>query len=188
MKTSHRLAGPDATPPTPWSYWVVERQLLASAYPGARDPAEHRQKLLSLLDAGIRTIVNLMEESETDHQGAPFVRYEATAAQLSTDQDVGGLRFPIPDVPVPTRDGMTTILDHIDDSLSRDRPVYVHCWGGVGRTGTVVACWMLRHGLATPDNVLAILARLRQQDAERGHRTSPETDMQREFVRHWWGG
>ena len=24
--------------------------------------------------------------------------------------------------------------------------MYLHCWGGVGRTGTVVGCWLVRHG------------------------------------------
>ncbi len=31
---------------------------------------------------------------------------------------------------------MTTILDAIDASMTVDKPVYVHCWGGVGWTGT----------------------------------------------------
>jgi protein-tyrosine phosphatase len=35
---------------------------------------------------------------------------------------------------------MTTILDAIDESMTAGKPVYVHCWGGMGRTGTVIGC------------------------------------------------
>ena len=34
----------------------------------------------------------------------------------------------------------------IDEAMSAGKAVYVHCWGGVGRTGTVVGCWLVRHG------------------------------------------
>lgn len=80
---------------------------------------------------------------------------------------------------------MTAILDAIDDSLAAGRATYVHCWGGVGRTGTVVACWPLRHAMATQANVLDVLASLRKQDYERGHRESPENAEQRQFVASW---
>ena len=35
--------------------------------------------------------------------------------------------------------------------------VYVHCWGGIGRTGTTVGCWFVRHG-RTGDQALAEIA------------------------------
>ena len=80
---------------------------------------------------------------------------------------------------------MTAILDAIDDSLTAGKPTYVHCWGGVGRTGTVIGCWLLRHGLAEPSNVLEVLMRLRKQDQERRQRMSPETAEQQRFVKSW---
>ena len=62
---------------------------------------------------------------------------------------------------------MVSILDAIDDSVKVGKPVYVHCWGGVGRTGMVIGCWLLRHGLAKSSDVLDMLMRLRKQDRER---------------------
>ena len=47
-----------------------------------------------------------------------------------------------------------------------------------------VGCWLIRHGRATPETVLETLAALRE-GADRGHRRSPETPAQREFVRGW---
>lgn len=33
-------------------------------------------------------------------------------------------------------------------ALAAGQTVYVHCYGGIGRTGTVVGCWLVRHGLS----------------------------------------
>lgn len=179
-KPPYVLAGPHSDPPADWMYWVVEDQLLAGPYPGSSVPQDHRIKIATLVDAGIATIINLMEGPELQR----FVPYEPIFRELAGEQ-VRFLRFPIPDAGVPSRDLMLSILDVIDESMKRGRPVYVHCWGGVGRTGTVVGCWLLRHGLATADDVLSKLTQLRRKDVRRGRRESPETPEQREFVRGW---
>ena len=80
---------------------------------------------------------------------------------------------------------MASILDAIDNAVGSGKPVYVHCWGGIGRTGTVVGCWMLRHRLAEPSDVLGVLIQIRQQDKERRNRMSPETAAQQRFVKPW---
>jgi protein-tyrosine phosphatase len=69
--------------------------------------------------------------------------------------------------------------------MTAGNPVYVHCWGGVGRTGTVIGCWLLRHGLAEPGDVLKVLMELRQQDQQRRQRMSPESPEQQRFVKGW---
>ena len=98
---------------------------------------------------------------------------------------VSCVRYPIPDLSAPTASQMASILHVIDAAVATGRPVYVHCWGGVGRTGTVVGCWMLRHRLAEPTDVLDVLMRLRRQDKERRNRMSPETAAQQRFVKSW---
>ena len=56
------------------------------------------------------------------------------------------LAFPIPDISIPADPNqMIAILDAIDAALFEGHGVYIHCWGGVGRTGTVVVCWLKRH-------------------------------------------
>ncbi len=179
-KSHYALAGPHSDPPADWMYWVAEGQLLAGPYPGSSDPREHRSKIQTLVAARIATVINLMQGPEL----LRFAPYQPVFGELAAEQ-VGFLQFPIRDVSVPSQDLMLSILDAIDESMHQGRAVYVHCWGGVGRTGTVVGCWMLRHGLATPDDVLTKLARLRNQDKMRGNRESPETEEQRMFVQEW---
>jgi hypothetical protein len=81
-KPSHELAGPSAVPPTSWSYWVIENRFLAGAYPGSPNGAEHRNRIQVLLNAGVRTFVNLMEEDETDRQGWPFAPHDQLTREL----------------------------------------------------------------------------------------------------------
>ncbi len=66
--------------------------------------------------------------------------------------------------------------------------MYVHCWGGIGRTGTVVGSWLVRHGVMAPEQALDLLTELRASDRGAGHRRSPETPEQRAFVRRWRPG
>ena len=71
----------------------------------------------------------------------------------------------------------------LDAALAAGEMVYVHCWGGVGRTGTVVGCHLVESGVAAGE-VPAALGALRAGTA-RAHRASPETDAQRGFIAAW---
>ncbi|NLI78244.1 MAG: hypothetical protein GX442_17645 [Candidatus Riflebacteria bacterium] len=94
------------------------------------------------------------------------------------------VHFPIPDFGVPTADRLREILAAIDGCLARGRPLYLHCWGGIGRTGTVVGAWLAQQGQVTGEAVLRRLAELRAglPDADR---PSPETEAQRRLVTTW---
>ena len=177
---------PDFPVPFPHSYWVIPGLFLAGEYPGAKNQEEARQKLENLYHAGIRHIINLMEPDETDHSGHPFHSYEGVLKEIARQQgsDISCSRYPIKDLHTPAPDHMVEILHVIDTSLDKREPVYVHCWGGIGRTGTVVGCFLIRHGLAARQNVLEAIANFRKNDPK-AYRTSPETSAQVKFIRNW---
>jgi hypothetical protein len=180
------LATSDSIPPVIRSYWVIEGKFLAGAYPGSHNPDEHRDRIKGLWDAGMRTFVNLMEEEETDNNQRPFAPYVGALADFASQsgEEVMPQRFAVRDLGVPTVEGMHAILHAIDHSLATERPVYLHCFGGVGRTGVTVCCWLLKHGLAQPHELIQVLTALRQADRTRSNRLAPENDSQIEFVRN----
>jgi hypothetical protein len=170
------------------SYVVVPGRLLAGVYPASDDPAETTAKLRRLLKVGVEHVVNLTEPHEANWQGVALVNYEPELTALAAEQgrEIVCRRFPIRDLDVPTADWMKTILDDIDEAVAAGRKAYLHCWGGRGRTGTVVGCHLARHGLVG-DEALALVRYLRRTDAK-AHTESPETDEQKQFVRRWQGG
>ncbi|MBP9111997.1 MAG: ADP-ribosylglycohydrolase family protein, partial [Polyangiaceae bacterium] len=185
----HSLAtGHEPAPaPAPRTYWVIPGKLLAGAYPGAPTPKDHRARIEALWNAGVRTFVNLMEENETNNAGKPFAPYQDIVNELAraSGEDATCLRYPIRDLDVPSFALMGTLLAAIDRSLARGSAVYVHCFGGVGRTGTAVCAWIHQHGLVNADNVFSVLSELRRADKLAGQRPAPETEKQRTFVKEF---
>lgn len=176
-------AGADVAPrrPHPNTYWVIPGRFLAGEYPGAYRPAVASQRLSDYLTAGITFFLDLTQP----HDGLePYAQLlAAEGAQLGRQTHY--VRMPIYDMSVPTPAQMVAILDAIDNALNAGQNVYVHCWGGIGRTGTVVGCHLVRHGF-TGDAALDRIA-FWWQSVEKANRCprSPETNEQVNFVRDW---
>lgn len=167
--------------PLPDSYWADAGRVLAGPLPYGEDRAALRDRVRLLLELGVRTVIDLRTPAEP-----PSIR--AMLDKLSTASiDPVWVGLPILDGAAPSVGHMQTILDVIDGSLARDRAVYVHCQGGRGRTGAVVACWWIRHGRFAPEDALAELMRCRLGQPH-GERPSPETGPQLRLVRGWARG
>ncbi|MGI4865379.1 MAG: protein-tyrosine phosphatase family protein [Janthinobacterium lividum] len=169
--------------PLPNSYWATPT-LLACEYPGAPTPAEAIPKLDALLAAGIRDFYDLTEAGE-------LVPYEALlrerAAHAGLDPaSIGYYRQPIRDLNVPSAERLNEVLAGLATSAAAGRAAAVHCWGGIGRTGTVVGCHLVQqHGLSG-EEALTYIAREWQTVAKRYRAPrSPETDAQVAFVRSY---
>ncbi len=169
--------------PFPCAYWVEPGKLLAGEYPGAKKPGEATRKLRGLLDCGIRQVVNLMEPHEVDYQGDRFTPYEERLKELARERGhaITCIRRPIPDMSVPTPSAMIAILDVIDGAMAENRPLYVHCLAGLGRTGAVVGCHLMRRGLVKKETVIQHIAHLRRHTPN-AHMPSPEITPQRDMV------
>jgi Inositol hexakisphosphate len=164
--------------PDPNTYWVVPGKLLAGEYPGDRDPEEARRRLRSFLEAGVSHFIDLTAVGELE----PYAELLSQEAGFGTSYQ----RFPIPDVSVPDEPKtMGELIAAIDRAMAEDGITYVHCWGGVGRTGLAVACWLQERG-QTPDEALAGLAdKWRSSAKSQWKPNSPETPEQVRWVEEW---
>jgi protein-tyrosine phosphatase len=93
-------------------------------------------------------------------------------------------RFSIEDVSIPTQELMNSIIDQMEIAIQNNDTIYVHCWGGVGRTGTVVGCFLKKFKYATNENVFEFIDYLKRTSAM-NERMSPETSEQMNFVLNW---
>jgi hypothetical protein len=167
------------------SFWVEEGLLLAGPYAGALTKAEATAKLEAFLDLGITTFLDLTEEGEGSPEHGELRRYDTLLYELARARGIEAryLRMPIPDLGIPDVWHMEAMLGLITSQMEQGHGVYVHCWGGVGRTGTVLGCLAVERGVPR-GVVLKDLARVRA-GTQRAVRESPETDEQREFVVQW---
>ncbi|MGE5375779.1 MAG: fused DSP-PTPase phosphatase/NAD kinase-like protein [Bacteroidota bacterium] len=168
--------------PIPESYWVEPGRLLAGEYPGHFDEQKARRRVDAFLEAGLDTFIDLTTPGEVSPY-SEILKEQARAYEM----DVSHYRFPIRDFGLPTNAQMRRILDQIDESLQAGRKVYVHCWGGIGRTGTTIGCYLVRRGLGG-NEALRQLARWWQEVPKSSiHPRSPETLEQAAFVLGWAG-
>ena len=152
---------------------MVSGKLLAGEYPGDKDKNSSISKINALTGAGISAFIDLTGK---DDDLLPYSDLLETALYQ---------RFPIRDVSTPdSPEDTVAILNAIDHHISQERIVYLHCWGGIGRTGMIVGCWLARHGYAGQ----AALDRLREfwrQCPKSTYRKSPETREQEEYILNW---
>jgi predicted protein tyrosine phosphatase len=166
--------------PIPESYWVVAGHLLAGEYPADSDEEVTRKRIDALIEAGFDTFIDLTKSNET----WPYLRILHDEAR-DYEVEVIHLRFPVGDFGLPTPEQMNSILKAIDENLQAGRKIYLHCWGGIGRTGTTVGCYLVRQGKTGEEALAQLSAWWQGVPKSRYHLHSPETLEQMEFIRTW---
>lgn len=166
--------------PIPESYWVKTGQFLAGEYPGSSNEEETIRRISAFLEAGFTDFIDLTQRGE-------LTPYEVILRDLAYMFGVKATytRMSIRNFSVPSNETMRSILSSIDESLSNGRQVYVHCWGGVGRTGTVVGCYLVRQGMTGEQALNQIAAWWLGVPKRLFYPYSPESLEQFQFIRNW---
>lgn len=166
--------------PDPNSYWVIEGKLLAGPFPGSFDADLTRLRLDAFIESGISFFLDLTCPGERP----PY--HPLLTGRRTPDGKVCVYRnLPIPDFGVPTPSRMHEILTTLSRALGQGHLVYLHCWGGIGRTGTAVGCLLVEEGFDGDRALLEVQRLFNQSERGGGGCQSPETGEQREFVRKW---
>ncbi len=159
------------------AWWVEPERLLAGEYPGARTPGRTAAKVQLLLDAGVDSIVDLT----TPADDLASYRDALALAATQAGRQVHHFPHPIPDMDVIDDDGYDRIIARIRDEMAAGRVVYVHCWGGKGRTSTVIGCLLIDEGFDY-QSAIGRLADLRAGTRKAGV-ACPESASQHRLLR-----
>lgn len=172
--------------------YVLPGRLLAGSYPGDRSEPDHSQKIAACLEAGVNTFICLQERRELER----FTPYAARARELhdasdeSRDVDLEFLQCEIPDGSVTSRHRLAMAVATVVDRLRAGRTVYVHCWGGHGRTGTLLCALLVKaYGLTAEQAKEYFMATHKQRQVRGGGGPGywPHCDAQYEQVKSFEG-
>jgi atypical dual specificity phosphatase len=125
-------------------YWVIDNVLAGCSRPGAGRDADIDRDLAALRGHGIGALLTLTESSLP---GGALERH-----------GIEGLHLPVDDFHAPTTTQMLAALAFLDDARVAGTPVAVHCLAGQGRTGTVLAAYLIRGGLSSEQAIAEVRA------------------------------
>ena len=154
------------------SYMVMDR-VYAGEYPRDNDDKKSVEKIKLFERFGITHFIDLTEEGEL----RPY-------SQL-IDSRIQRIRFPIQDVSIPASiESVKDLIGQIQGILNEsDRnKVYIHCWGGVGRTGTIVGCLLSHQHDFDYEKTMGALKKAFSDCPKSAYRHTPETQKQCDFI------
>ncbi len=112
--------------------WIIEKKLAGRAIPTSKEEIDWVKQ------EGVKSIVTIREEP----------------LEEEWLEDVNYLHIHSNDMGVPEFDDLINSVDFLHQRITNDEPVMVHCLAGLGRTGTILACYLIKYEQMSADDAI----------------------------------
>ncbi|EPG72992.1 cyclin-dependent kinase inhibitor 3 [Leptospira fainei serovar Hurstbridge str. BUT 6] len=140
--------------------------------PGRKDRnRDLPQDIKTLKEEGVNRVISLLTENEYSEYGVIEIK------EVYKTEGLDPIFFPILDQRIPDRKSLNELLEKIDKDLLSGKNVLIHCVGGLGRSGTIVAAYLILCSGYTVDEAIRTVREVRSERAI-------ESIEQEEFLRN----